>query len=340
MDDQGGQHSPTAPPADAPPAALGIRRHRLVREAARLVVVMAVGVGIVAASRHTSLRDLAAALGGTDLTLLGVAAPVLLALNSLLRAARFHVLLADACGRRAPFCQVFASVLVSQAANNVLPLRAGDLVRTRDFLARGHTLARVASAQFAEKSVELASLLVLTSPLASCVPLRYRSGAAAALVVAAVAAPAAWLFWRVRGPGGWVTRVSRAGRGIADLLRALLWSIAADGTEFALIHVCLVSLHIDAGWIASAAVLAGVNLAIALPAAPGNVGTFEAGATFGLVLVGVPVDQAVPFAVLYRIVQWGPPTFAGGLVAWLRRRHDRGAPPPQSVGSEGCNAVA
>jgi uncharacterized protein (TIRG00374 family) len=88
--------------------------------------------------------------------------------------------------------------------------------------------------------------------------------------------------------------------------------------EIALIAVCLGGLGLPAGLLPSVMVYAGVNLAIAVPSTPGNVGVFEAGAALPLIALGVEHDAAVAFALLYRAVQWLPVTLAGGLV-WARR---------------------
>jgi uncharacterized membrane protein YbhN (UPF0104 family) len=194
------------------------------------------------------------------------------------------------------------------------------------------------SAQVTEKSVELATILAFTIPLLWHGPFGYRPGVALALLFATLAAPIVCLLWRLRGSDRSESFASRAERGVLDFARAFLWSFAADGFELVLIYVCLLSLHIHGGWVASVAVLAAINVAIAIPAAPGNLGTFEAGAAFGLLVCGVPTDAALAFALLYRVIQWAPVTIAGGLVAWLRRQ-SRPTAPSHGTGDHGCDAL-
>jgi uncharacterized protein (TIRG00374 family) len=67
-------------------------------------------------------------------------------------------------------------------------------------------------------------------------------------------------------------------------------------------------------------VFAAVNLAIAMPATPGNIGAFEAGAALPLMATGVDRDTAVAFAILYRAVQWLPVTALGAALFALRPR--------------------
>ena len=47
--------------------------------------------------------------------------------------------------------------------------------------------------------------------------------------------------------------------------------------------------------------LVGINAAIAIPALPGNFGTFEAGVTMALVMCGAPRDVAVSYALTYHL---------------------------------------
>ena len=312
---------------------------RIITDRLRLFVVFAAGVALAFVARRTSMSALVAVFAAINLRLLLLAAPPLLALNLASRAARFGALLSAADDRRAAGAEVLASVLVSQAANNVLPLRRGDLLRTRDFVARGHPRRGVVSAQLTEKSLELASLLAWTVPLVAGGPLARRPGVALTLVGAALLAPLAWLFWRGRPPRDRARSAATsapAPRELPRVARALACAWLADALALALIFACLASLHIGGGWRASAAVLAGINLAIAFPAAPANLGTFEAGAALGLVLVDVPADEALAFALLYRAVQWAPFTVAGGLVAWMRdRARKRARPPAPAV----CGAI-
>ena len=49
-----------------------------------------------------------------------------------------------------------------------------------------------------------------------------------------------------------------------------------------------------------------MNLAIAIPSTPGHLGALEAGASLGLIAVGVDRESALAFALVYRVVQWVP----------------------------------
>ena len=273
------------------------------RAALRIAGLVAVTLGLWLTLRGVSFTQMVAALRGCDLGLvLGLGLP-LLAVGLVLRTARYRALLPGR-GGAAPFADLAASVILSTAGNNVLPLRAGELLRTRETVAAGFPVARVAVAQVAEKVVEAATLVVCAAPaLGSRLAPHGSAGAFFAVVPLGVLA----MVWGAR----------RFGVPLPQLGSALGWSFVADAVEIALVAVCLRGLALPYGLVPSVTVYACVNLAIALPSTPGNLGAFEAGAALPLIALGTPPESAVAFAFVYRAVQWLPITVAGGAVwAW------------------------
>ena len=296
-----------------------VKRDRLVRYGVRAGAVAALAAVFVAALRGVSPSGALRAFASANLPMLAVLALPTLAASFALRAVRFGVLLGSHHGSGVRFRDVLGSVLVSQAANNVLPLRAGELVRTRDFVVRGYPLAKVAAAQVTEKFVELATLLAWTAPVIGLGIFLERPVAAASVLAALLVAIGIWGWNRIRSNHDAEAFGKRVPRGLGALAMATFVSLVADGMEVALIYVCLRSLGIPGGLKMSLTVLAAVNLAIALPSTPGNLGALEAGAALGLIALGVPREPAVAFALLYRCVQWLPVTLAGAAVWWIRR---------------------
>ena len=299
-------------------------RARLARFALRAVTLIAIAATLVTTLARVSLHGVVAVLSRADVPMLALVVPSVLALSFVLRAARFRALLGNGSARRASFGDVLGSVVVSQAANNVLPLRAGELVRTRDFVVRGYPLGRVASAQIMEKGIELLTLTAWTAPVLIRGRLVHWPILASVLLVALVLGAAIWIWRRIRDTEDTIALLGSLQCGFRDLASAVAWSFLADGLEVALIHICLESLGIRGGIEVDVTVLAAVNLAIALPSMPASFGALEAGAALGLVIAGVPRESAVGFALLYRVVQWVPVTLAGAVVWWLRR-------PPQNA---------
>jgi uncharacterized membrane protein YbhN (UPF0104 family) len=267
-----------------------------------------VGAGLWLALRGVSGSQLLHALEGTRVVFIAALALPLLAVSLLPRTARYAALLSRS-GRRDGRFVLWPAVLLSMAGNNVLPLRAGELLRTRESVAAGYPVRQVAIAQLTEKIVEAATLVVFAAPVVA-----WRIGGRAALLLAGAAAAVSSL-----GGWGWVhwtrphLRIARS-----QLATSLAWSLVADVVEIAVIAVCLHGVGLSAGVVPSVTVFAGVNLAIALPSTPGNLGTLEAGSALPLVALGVDHDAAVAFACVYRVVQWLPVTVAGAIV-WLSR---------------------
>jgi hypothetical protein len=278
---------------------------RLVRRGLTLAVV---GAGLWLALRGVSGTQLLHALARTRvLFITGLALP-LLAVGLLPRTARYGALLPRSEPRDGRF-DLWPAVLLSMAGNNVLPLHAGELLRTRESVAAGHPLRQVAIAQLAEKVVEAATLVACATPV-----LAWQMGGRTALALAGSGVAGASL-------AGWgLVRWTRRSFRIAptQLAASLAWSLVADAVEIAVIAVCLRGVGLTAGLVPSVTVFAGVNLAIALPSTPGNLGTLEAGAVLPLVALGVEHDAAIAFACAYRVVQWLPITVAGAIV-WVIR---------------------
>jgi uncharacterized membrane protein YbhN (UPF0104 family) len=293
-----------------------------VRTWARALGILLAVATTASVARHVSIAPIAAALRGADVSMLcGVGLP-LLAANLALRALRLRALL-DAQGAwRASYPDVLRAVVLGHGANNVLPLRAGELVRTRELVARGGQLRPVALAQVTEKLVEIASMLAWITPgIDLLLPGRPR------LVYAAEA-------MLLAGLAVWAMRTRRVGVSA----RAFLWSVLADGLDVALIAVCMASVGVHASLASSVVVLGTTNLAIALPSTPGQLGAFEAGAAVGLVLAGIPHDLALGFALVYRVVQWVPITLAAGAV-WIGSDRIGGTPAPSLGGPSISNAA-
>lgn len=248
-----------------------------------------------------------------SINVLAVAVPAIgcLSVGFILRAGRFRAVLGPSPVR---FSRTVGTMVLSQAANNVLPLRAGELVKTRDFVAGGHPIGRVVAAQGAEKLVELTMFVLVCAP---ALAIRFGYGGRviglAAILVAALV-PLVWI-------------APRFGVRAGQVRRALAWALAADAVEVILVSVTLRGLGLTSGLVTSIIVLGAVNLSIALPSAPSHLGAFEAGAALGLVAMGVSHELALAFAVLYRVVQWIPVMLAGAFV-WGWRVLARGAASP------------
>ena len=252
---------------------------------------------------------------------LAVAVPAI-AVNFTLRGWRWHLILRHAGiphrGRDA-----FGLTLVGYMGNNVLPARGGELLKIG--LLGERTTARrreILGTVVVERVLDAAVLVVLLGALAWAgvdgAP-GGRGGATLAVagLLAAAAALAGYLWLRRRGR---FERFAAAIRPVAGAFRLLasppgvplalislvIWCI--DGLTF-LVIARAVGVGLDPLAAMGAIVLA--SLAAALPAAPGYVGTFDAGMLLGLNAAGVEGGDAVGVLLLARFLFFIPATLAG-----------------------------
>jgi uncharacterized membrane protein YbhN (UPF0104 family) len=87
--------------------------------------------------------------------------------------------------------------------------------------------------------------------------------------------------------------------------------LAAWLLDASCILACLMAVHVAPTIYKALVVILLVNIAISIPATPGQVGAHELGSTFGLRLVGVPEAQAIPFALFYHATQLLPVLLIG-----------------------------
>jgi uncharacterized membrane protein YbhN (UPF0104 family) len=274
---------------------------RVKRTAWRVITTAVVVAGVWYALRGVSVPLLLQALRGAHLPFVGITGLALLGVAYVVRTARYAALL-PALAKPAPFSALWAGVVLSAAGNNVLPLRAGELVRTRHTQGCGYPLRDVATAQVAEKVVEALTLTACVVPVLA----QWVGVTRTALGVVALAVVVRMLVPRV------LARIRMTPR---QLARSAAWSLCGDVLEIALIATCMAGLSLPTSVFGCVTVYAGVNLAIAVPSTPGQVGAFEAGAALPLIAMGVDRDAAIAFALVYRAVQWIPVT-AAGMVLW------------------------
>jgi uncharacterized membrane protein YbhN (UPF0104 family) len=321
---------------DAAPRRVRAGRYRPLRWAVTIGVLVAIGWF----ARGFDFARLRSALRAADWPLVALAAALNLTLNSAARTMRWRALLDDdpRTGRPIAFWTLASILLESQAMNNVLPFRVGEAVRTIGVNERtGHPVRTAIAAQVAEKPVEIASLALVGLPI---VLSPRTSGMLASrwwLLVGIVAGAAAILavLRRLRlGPeagDGWLRRSARqlalairtVDRPRAAWLASLAWALASDVVDIATVALCAVAVGIDAGPAAWCAVLVAVNIAIAVPSAPAQVGVHEAGAVLVLLSLGVDRERALAFALLYHGVHLLPSTLAGGAALATRTVRER-----------------
>ena len=259
------------------------------------------------------------------------------------RAIRWRHLLAPV-QPRSPFRSRFAAVCVGFMANNLLPARIGEV-------ARAYAYSRLepvsAATAFATLVVErfldgVAILLLLLVALASpgfpsgALPEGLAAGVRGASV--ALAAVLVLAATPVVFPGatlGVVDRVARAAlppgiartalgfaenivaglaslRGWRLMLPAFAWSLGVSALQSLSFWIGFFAFGIDLPYAAALVTNATVAVAIAMPSAPGYVGSFHAGAKLALTGVyGVVGAPALGFAFGWHFASFFPITFMG-----------------------------
>ncbi|HKJ01596.1 MAG TPA: lysylphosphatidylglycerol synthase transmembrane domain-containing protein [Longimicrobiales bacterium] len=244
----------------------------------------------------------------------------------------------------------FAAVSIGFMANNVLPARVGEFARAYAF-SRMEPVS--ASAAFGSLVVErfldgVVLLLLLVVPIllpgfpaggalsTGMGALILRGGIlAVGLVMAALVVMALWprLFIRVAERGA--SLLPRAvARPVVDALESLLDSISLLRSPrllslsflwtlgFWLFHglsfwLAMMAFGIDTGLVSAWFTEAVVGFGVALPAAPGFIGTFHASAAFALTGVyGVESSRSLAFAFGFWFAGWVPINVIGFWYAW------------------------
>lgn len=233
--------------------------------------------------------------------------------------------------------------LISFAANNVLPFRAGDALRSFAFNGRlGVGAGVVIATLIAERLLDFLVILVLFGTLLVFFNLdagHYAQVNGIIVVMVAVALVLVLLCLDAAAPirtylGGVMARrlpgigsavLSEMGNGFVILRRLaqkrallilVLWSMAAWALEtltFWFTGLAIPALSNPSGGILALPLTAFATL---IPSAPGYLGTFDFFAARSMTEFGNSMSAAVTYAALIHIVIWVPQTVSGGL-CWL-----------------------
>ena len=286
--------------------------------------------------RGVDLRQTADLLGGARPAWLLVAVAGIVA-DLVFRALRWQVLIRPIC--RVPLRRLSAYMLVGYLANNVLPARLGELVRShylgdREGISRSATLGTVVVERIVDTVVLVgigaAAILILHVRGVVMSAILVGVAIAGLLCVALVVALAAH---RLPGAGRAAAFLNRWPRfvGVATRLRdglrvaALPRTVAAAALLSVAAWTCTVvavlavgqSLGIELTLGEGALLAAGTNLATAIPSGPGYLGTFEyAGQSIALAF-GLGASEGLALALLIHVLTLAVSSL-GGAVALVR----------------------
>ena len=246
-------------------------------------------------------------------------AAVVFVFSHMVRAVRWSVLLSP-LGPASPF-RLFPAVIAGLFANNILPARAGEVVRA--FAGNRVTGIKTSScfgSVVLERIADLFGVAFVALLAVQLVPARSedlgRLGGLLAIgaVVAAAAIPiAARLKARSNGAGlagrialfaVHLTAGFSALRSPRRLLAVAALSLGIWAVEIAQIFLFSRAFHLDLSFLQSAALIFGICLGVMLPAAPGFVGTYEFFGQQTLMILGFPADDALAFVLVLHFFQF------------------------------------
>lgn len=236
-------------------------------------------------------------------------------------------------------------LLAGFAGNNVLPFRAGDLLRAFAFgRVLGATSGVVLATLFVERLLDLLVILILlgaTLAIFGTDAARLAGVGGVALLAIAAAMCVILLFPALLTPclklvaavvirlapqlGGKVrVEIDKSLATLHQLAQGhtmrklMFWSLAAwiaEGFVFWFAAAALASVTAaHAAWLA----LPVGTLATLIPSTPGYVGTFDYFIVRSMTELGNPAASATAYALLVHAILWLPPTLAGGLYLLLR----------------------
>jgi hypothetical protein len=254
-------------------------------------------------------------------------------------------------GAQPRFQDAATALLGCVALNNLLPLRAGDVVRVTAFQRFTRTQPATQLGAIAlERLLDIAALMALMFVASTLAPDTALPEEATAAVKLATLAAMGGVIGATTAPGlirslarfmeetryARLVKPAAALRGLADavqalakpavLLRAAGVSLAAWLAEGGAFLAVAVALGLPLGAPGALLALAFATLATMVPSSPGYVGTFHVAAALTAKAFGADAAQAAAFAVLIHGLLWLSTTAAGLLllaVAGFGRR--RGA---------------
>lgn len=292
-----------------------------------LGLALSLGCGYLAV-RGVEWSEVVRAFGATDLGIL-ILATVWLGIVFLFRAYRWQLLVAPMA--RLPVSVFFSATLIGFMGNNILPLRAGELLRLYALARLGPVSMSIALATGTLD--RLFDMLLVSLLLAMSLPLipaleGYIATNGLLLSLVVVMLGAGW--WLVQGENPkWLRRLP--GQPMIEefldslhvlrngplLLKTVLMSAMIWGGMvvyfWLLLYACAFSLPLEAALI----VLLLVAVGVALPAAPGFVGVFQYAVVLALSFFSVPKEDALSFSIVTHLALYIPVTL-GGLILLFR----------------------
>jgi glycosyltransferase 2 family protein len=265
---------------------------------------------------------------------------LLVLLAQLLRALRFGLILRPIC--RLPVKDLWDLLNIWAGASMIMPARLGELVRPYLLRRRGVSFSSGIGAMMVERFFDLSGLLLLlglvlwTTPqiprvyslLGQVLLVMLAVGYVLVLLVLAqrekVERTVAWfLSWLPAKAESFLDGIFRrlldGFRIMASFKQVMIlfaYSVFLWVLFSVLTYLFLLAFSIEAPFIVAVTIQVFICLGVALPSAPGFIGTFHAAGRYALTLFGVKAVVAVSFATVYHLFSFVLCLFLG-LISYL-----------------------
>jgi len=241
-----------------------------------------------------------------------------------LKAARWRLALIDP----PPFREVLAATVEGLLASAAIGYGSGDLVRAARLRRTQGALAVDYACTWAERGAEALALGVMVFAAALATDLGAVALALSGLLVAAYFGVVGGGRFLVPRLGRWPRLQGALSAGLRASTPRRVAAMAALSLlgwagEIVMLVLFQVAFNLEPSLRTALLTLIGINAAIAIPAVPGNFGTFEAGATMALVTCGAPRDVAVLYALTYHLSHVIPVAIVAATVYLVRSHGSR-----------------
>jgi len=312
------------------------RTTRSLRVWLNLAVRLTLGFGaLIYALRGVDLVALADAIKGLDPLWLAIAFLAVLASIGV-KFWRWELLVSPVCPQQSRL-SILRSLLLGQAANIVLPLRGGDLVRAAVLAPSGGRMVAVLAVTVVEKALDLialglaaaaAMLLIWPGSMAVSWPGMFLLGLVLLLAALVIMLSLDRVWARLRPvmkrlPANTAVNAQKFGDGLVDgivqLRRAhrmppvIALTLLSWLVMFSINIALLKSLDIHAPAGAALLVLGLVHIGVIPALMPGNIGPFYFFARLALSTYGISASASTSFAIVLHAIITLPPMIGAGL---------------------------
>lgn len=234
-----------------------------------------------------------------------------------LKAYRWQILLALV--KKIRFFLVYRVLIIGYMANNILPARLGEAVRIQ-MLGKDADVSKVTTTAslVADRIIEGLSFLMLAVALVllTNVPKWMNYGLTITLLITVIAYTVAIIYSTRDVEHHFLKKIQD---GVKPLLN---WGIFSRGfvsatiswlIQVLMIHMTQLAFGVYIPIWSSLLVLIAVNLAIVVPSAPAQLGTFELACVLAYTSLGLDKELALLIGATYHFMQIIPITLAGGV---------------------------